>query len=75
MPKKEAPLDYLRRFIPGEAAPPILQYLNHYHVHLTITRERKSVLGDYRHATNASNHRNSFNGNLNHFFLSYHPHP
>src|SRR6202000_752147 len=42
-------------------------YLNHYGVHLTITRERKSVLGDYRHATRTSNHRISVNGNLNQF--------
>jgi SprT protein len=67
MPKKEAPLDYLRRWIPAPAAPPILEYLNHYQVHLTITRERKSVLGDYRHATHSSNHRISVNGSLNHY--------
>jgi SprT protein len=67
MPKKEAPLDYLRRWIPGDAAAPILEYLNHYNVHLTITRERKSVLGDYRHATRSSNHRISVNGNLNQY--------
>ncbi|HXB05988.1 MAG TPA: SprT-like domain-containing protein [Puia sp.] len=67
MPKKEAPLDYLRRWIPGDAAPLVLEYLNHYNVHLTITRERKSVLGDYRHATRTSNHRISVNGNLNHY--------
>src|SRR6201994_2424118 len=65
MDKNEAPLDYLRRWIPGEAAPLILEYLNHYRVHLTITRERKSVLGDYRHATRDQNHRISVNGNLN----------
>jgi len=65
MPKKEAPLDYLRQWIPGEAAPLVLEYLHQYHVHLTITRERKSVLGDYRHATGNSNHRISVNGNLN----------
>src|ERR1700712_5330519 len=65
MAKNEAPLDYLRRWIPSAAAPLILDYLNHYHVHLTITRERKSVLGDYRHATRAQNHRISVNGNLN----------
>jgi SprT protein len=65
MPKKEAPLEYLRRWIPGQAAAMILHYLNHYQVHLTITRERKSVLGDYRHATRSSNHRISVNGNLN----------
>jgi SprT protein len=65
MPKKEAPLDYLRRWVPGQAAVLILDYLNHYQVHLTITRERKSVLGDYRHATRSANHRISVNGNLN----------
>ena len=65
MPKKEAPIDYLRQWIPEKAAQLSLDYLNHYHVHLTITRERKSVLGDYRHATNSNNHRISVNGNLN----------
>ncbi|HEV3413358.1 MAG TPA: SprT-like domain-containing protein [Puia sp.] len=67
MPKNEAPLEYLRRWIPEQAAALILTYLNHYQVHLTITRERKSVLGDYRHATAKSNHRISINGNLNHY--------
>jgi SprT protein len=65
MPKKEAPIDYLRQWIPEKAAQLSLDYLNHYHVHLTITRERKSVLGDYRHATNSNNYRISVNGNLN----------
>jgi hypothetical protein len=65
MPKREAPLDYLREFIPVEAVALVLDYLNQYHVHLTITRERKTVLGDYRHATRSSHHRISVNGNLN----------
>src|SRR5271169_4802340 len=65
MPKKEAPIEYLRRWIPAGAAQLALDYLNHYQVHLTITRERKSILGDYRHATRTSNHRISVNGNLN----------
>ncbi len=65
MPKKEAPLEYLRQFIPDGAAVLVLEYLNHYRVHLTITRERKSVLGDYRHATAGQNHRISINGSLN----------
>ena len=67
MPKKEAPIDYLRQWVPEAAAQLSLDYLNHYGVHLTITRERKSVLGDYRHATHAQNHRISVNGNLNHW--------
>ncbi|MBS1935185.1 MAG: hypothetical protein JST96_14375, partial [Bacteroidetes bacterium] len=64
MPKKEAPLSYLRQFIPDESASLVLDYLNHYKVHLTITRERKTVLGDYRHAIGGKNHRISVNGNL-----------
>lgn len=67
MPKQEAPLEYLQKFIPAPAAPLILQYLNQYKVHLTVTRERKSVLGDYRHATHFKTHRISINGNLNQY--------
>ena len=65
MPKKEAPLEYLRRFIPAESAQKTLDYLVQYKVHLTITRERKTVLGDYRHATMTKTHRISVNGNMN----------
>src|ERR1700749_4103580 len=65
MSKKEAPIDYLRQWIPAVVAPLIMEYLNQYNVHLTITRERKSVLGDYRHATRDHHHRISVNGNLN----------
>ncbi|MFM9911598.1 MAG: SprT-like domain-containing protein [Chitinophagaceae bacterium] len=65
MPKKEAPLEYLRQFIPEASVAKILQYLHQYKVHLTVTRERKTVLGDYRHATHQQTHRISINSNLN----------
>lgn len=65
MSKKQAPLEYLSKFIPAAAVPRVLEFLHQYKVHLTITRERKSVLGDYRHATVHKNHRISVNGNLN----------
>jgi hypothetical protein len=65
MPKQSAPLEYLSKFIPAAAVPRVLEYLHQYKVHLTITRERKSILGDYRHATTDKNHRISVNGNLN----------
>ncbi len=65
MPKTEAPLEALRQYIPDAAAGLILDCLNRFHVHLTITRERKTVLGDYRHATFYHSHRISVNGNLN----------
>ena len=67
MPKTEAPLDAIRRYIPDKAAQLVLDYLHLHKVHLTITKERKSVLGDYRHATSYNNHRISVNGNLNQY--------
>ena len=65
MPKTEAPLDAIRKYIPEKAAQLVLDYLHLHKVHLTVTKERKSVLGDYRHATTYNNHRISVNGNLN----------
>jgi hypothetical protein len=65
MPKKEAPLEYLDKYLPPGASEKLLEYLHRYKVHLTITRTRKSILGDYRHATGTDNHRISVNGSLN----------
>jgi hypothetical protein len=67
MPKKEAPIDHLQKFLPVGTYDAVLQYLQFYKVHLTVARERKSILGDYRHRTHFSNHRISVNGNLNKF--------
>ena len=67
MPKKEAPIDHLQKFLPVDTYDAVLQYLQFYKVHLTVARERKSILGDYRHRTHFSNHRISVNGNLNKF--------
>ncbi len=67
MPKKEAPIDHLQKFLPPDTYDAVLQYLQFYRVHLTVARERKSILGDYRHRTHFSNHRISVNGNLNKF--------
>jgi SprT protein len=65
MPKKEAPLEYLDNYLPAGASPKIMEYLHRYKVHLTITRSRKSILGDYRHASGSDHHRISVNGSLN----------
>ena len=67
MAKKEAPISTLKDFLPEGTYEPVLHYLQHYHVHLTVARERKSVLGDYRHRTKAESHRISVNGNLNQY--------
>jgi hypothetical protein len=65
MPKKEAPLHHLNDFLPPGTLENVLKYLTVYKIHLTITRERKTILGDYRHRTQNNNHRISINGNLN----------
>jgi SprT protein len=65
MPKTEAPLNQLEVFLPAGTYPVVEQYLQQYRIHLTVTRQRKSILGDYRHKTHFNNHRISINGNLN----------
>jgi SprT protein len=65
MPKKEAPLLQLQDYLPEGSFEDVLYYLQHYRVHLTVTRERSSVLGDYRHSYMGKNHRISVNGSLN----------
>jgi hypothetical protein len=65
--KVEHPLHALNTYLPDGAFDPLLHLINYYKVHLTVTRERKSVLGDYRHAAMGSNHKITVNGNLNKF--------
>jgi hypothetical protein len=65
MPKKEVSIDLLSNYLPDGTYEPVLDYLRRFKVHLTVAKERKSVLGDYRHRTHQDNHRISVNGNLN----------
>ena len=67
MAKKEAHISQLQDFLPAGTYDAVLAYLHHFKVHLTVARERKSILGDYRHRTHGRNHRISVNGNLNKF--------
>ena len=67
MPKKEVHLSYLQNHLPEGTITKVEEYLRQYKVHLTITRERQSLLGDYRHRTEHANHRISVNGTLNKF--------
>ena len=41
-----------------------MAYIVEYKVHLTLTRERQSILGDYRHPDRKGGHRISVNGTL-----------
>ena len=65
MAKKEAPITHLQQFLPPGTFDDVLDYLQRFHVHLTVTPDRKSILGDYRHRTSFRNHRISVNGTLN----------
>lgn len=65
MSKKEAPISALQQYLPPNTYEAVLHYLQFYKVHLTIARERKSILGDYRHRHGQQTHRISVNGNLN----------
>jgi predicted SprT family Zn-dependent metalloprotease len=65
MPKQEAPILQLQDYLPEGSFDEVVFYLQQYKVHLTISRQRQSILGDYRHAHSTKNHRISVNGNLN----------
>ena len=65
MAKKEVPFTQLQQYLPPATYDAVMNFLQQYKVHLTITRERKSVLGDYRHRTHHANHRISINSTLN----------
>lgn len=65
MPKKEVGFDALSLYLPDGCLNAVLKYIYDYKVQLTITRRRKTILGDYRHAHAGEGHRISVNGDLN----------
>lgn len=65
MTKTEHPLQALASFIPPGTFLGVAAYLTKYKVHLILTRDRQSVLGNYRNAFHNNNHRITINKNLN----------
>jgi SprT protein len=65
MAKQPVDLSALIPYLPEGSYESVLQYIHRFKVQLTITRQRQSILGDYRHAYAALGHRISVNGNLN----------
>lgn len=66
--KKERPFSELIPFLPPNTFEEVAQYFQDHTIHLTLTRERKSVLGDYRHPSrDAPFHRISINATLHHY--------
>lgn len=71
MAKQQAPLEALKQFLPEGTFEMVSAYLHTHKIHLTVTRERSSILGDYRNAVDGKNHRISVNGNLNPYAFLY----
>ena len=67
MSTTEHPMQALAAYLPDNSFEPVVAYIHQYKIHLTVTRKRRSVLGDYRHAGGWGNHKISINGNLNKF--------
>jgi hypothetical protein len=66
MKKQETSISFLEQFLPSGAFEQIAPFFKTHTIHLTVTHERKSVLGDYRHPiVDAPFHRISINANLN----------
>ena len=66
MKKKETSFTFLEQFLPPGAFEEVVPFFKSHTIHLTLTHERKSVLGDYRNPTTADPyHRISINATLN----------
>lgn len=65
MPKQEVSLAALAPYLPEGSFKSVIDYIQLYKVQLTVTRQRQTILGDYRHAHGGKGHRISVNGNLN----------
>ena len=67
MTKIDSPFKLLNDYLPEGAYDRVEQYLLYHKVHFTISRARKTVLGNYKSPHSNKNHRISVNGNLNKF--------
>lgn len=66
MRKQEKSFNLLEQFLPQGAFEQVEPFFKTHTIHLSLTNERKSVLGDYRHPVrDAPYHRISINANLN----------
>lgn len=63
--KREAPLHKLSDYLPEGTLDSVLEFLHQYKIHLTVTRGRQSLLGDYRQPDYRNGHRITVNGNMN----------
>lgn len=67
MDRKQRIQNALHPFVPEGTSEQLASEIVRYKCHLTITRDRKSKLGDYRHPFGRNGHRISVNGSLNQY--------
>ncbi|MDI9357940.1 MAG: hypothetical protein QM528_03205 [Phycisphaerales bacterium] len=67
MYKQQHPLSSLNSFLPAESVDRIIAYIQYYRIHLVITKERHSILGNFRYNPQTLEFRITINGNLNHY--------
>lgn len=67
MAMQKESFEALKEYLPDGSFDFVMPLILEHKVHLTVTRERQTKLGDYRHAHLGKNHRISVNGNLNRF--------
>ena len=65
MAKAQHSFEALKQYLPDRSFDLVMPLILAHKVHLTVTRERQTKLGDYRNAWGGQNHRISVNGNLN----------
>lgn len=67
MNREERIRNAIRPFVPDGTAEPLAAQILNYRCQLTITRDRKTKAGDYRHPWGKHGHRISVNGSLNQY--------
>ena len=65
MPANKHSFEALKAYLPDGSFELVMPLILQHRVHLTISRQRQTKLGDYRNAHGNKNHRISVNGNLN----------
>ncbi len=67
MAKEKLPFEELKAYIPEGSYESLLHNIVKYKVQLTLTRERKTILGTYIHPFGTKGHRITVNANLNQY--------
>jgi SprT protein len=65
MAKQKVGFEVLSTYLPNNTFNYVMEYITQYKIHLTISKDRQSILGNYKNAILTQNHRISVNGGLN----------